>query len=242
MFVVAIASSLEMRCIKKKVLITDQTIFSGTFFFTAILNGREILFVKTGVGPKKASSAARQIVKHYKPVCVLSIGAAGGIDPALRAGDCVIINNIIRESGQKWRCDEQLSQKSFSLIQRSGLSVSMGGCLTSNRFIHLKKEKKKIFDIYGVSVIDMESEAIARTLGPSNIVFFDVRVVSDTALHDTLNINAILQCKKTSGSAGVLLHYLKNPYDALYAIRLRKNILKTGSIISRIIGTLAEGL
>jgi adenosylhomocysteine nucleosidase len=243
MFIITIASSLEMSELTKKTIIKDEKVISGCLFITGILNGKEILIVKTGVGTKKAASAARLILKSYKPHLVLSVGAAGAVDPALNTGDIVVINKIFQKNGDCFICDDQISRNAFQLIRESGYSVSRGDCMTINRFIHSRQEKKRIFSMSAPSIVDMESAAEARVFSSSNISFLNVRVISDTARSDTFNINNyILQKKKISGTFNLYFYFLKKPSEILKSIRLRKDLRKTSKIILSVVEILAEGL
>ncbi len=143
MFVVAVASSDEFHFLGKRSVHVQQKRHSGVFFLRALLNGKNILIVQTGVGPKNAGFAARQIIKNHVSSCVLSIGAAGAADERLHVGDVVVIENVLRSTDQSIQCDEGLRGKAFRRIKDSGLRATIGNCLTVNRFIHLKEEKKR---------------------------------------------------------------------------------------------------
>ncbi len=243
MLAITIASNLEISSLKKKIIRKNQEIMAGSLFIMGVLNSKKILLVNTGVGAKKAGSAARQIIKHFSPSCVLSVGAAGAVDPSLNTGDIVVVEKTIhKQSLQFFQSDNALSQKFFDLISRSGLSVTSGDCLTVNCFIHSEKEKKKIFITSGARVIDMESAATARVICSSGIPFLNVRVTSDTARADTVNISSVLKKKRSAGTAGVYLHLLKNPSEILRGVRLRRDMSKAGGIIVKVVETLVEGI
>ncbi len=92
------ASEQENRFLEKRISIENRSIHGGTLFLEGLLGGKKILTVKSGVGPKKAKSAAKQILKRCLPSVVISIGAAGALDPELSLGDCVIVRNVQRIS------------------------------------------------------------------------------------------------------------------------------------------------
>lgn len=242
MLVISIASSAEINNIKKKTIIKQQKLYSGALFIKGILNGKEILMVKTGVGAKKAKAAARGIIKNYSHSCVLSLGAAGAVDPSLDIGDVVVIKKNVQRSGQNFLCDDDLSQKAFNLLRRSGLPVTWGDCLTLDRFVHLKEEKKSINDMPGVRVVDMESAAVARVICSANAPFFNVRVISDTAGDDTVDMFSIVKRRKVAGRLGVYTHFLGKPSDLLRAVKFKKDMIRVRRVILHVVEVLVEGL
>jgi len=235
MFVVAVASSEELHYLQKRAFHVQQKMYSGVLFLRGRLNGKNVVIVQTGVGPKKAGFAARKIIKHHAPSCILSIGAAGAADERLQVGDVVVIENVLRSTGQSIQCDEGLREKAFMKIENSGLRATFGNCLTVNRFIHLQEEKKKIYDTTGAKVVDMESSAIASTVVSAGIPFFDVRIVSDTARADTVDLVNLFQQRKRSGVYGTMRHFFKRPSEVMKAVLLKRNIARVGPLIADIV-------
>ncbi len=87
-------------------------------------------------------------------------------------------------------------------------------------------------------MIDMESAAIARTVFSAGIPFFDIRIVSDTARSDTVDLVGLFQQRKKSGLYGATRHFFKRPSEVMKAIRLKRNIVRVGSLISDIVEVL----
>lgn len=242
MLVIMSASSREISRLRKKVVIQNQEILCGSLFMECVLNGQEILLVKSGVGAKKARSAARLIAAKYSPAVVLSVGAGGAVDPSLNIGDIVVARKIIHKTGSHHPCHDLLSRKAFELISKSGLPVTRGDCLTVDRFVHLKSEKKRVFHASGVKVIDMESSAAAQVMASANVPFCNVRVVSDTARNDALDVYGILRQKKISGAVGIYLYFFKSPSEILKAVKLLKDMTKVSEIILAVAKTMVGGL
>lgn len=242
MYVITVASSAEIHNIRKKTIIKQQKVFSGRLFIEGVLSGKEVLIVKTGVGIKKAEAAAREIIQNYTPYWVLLVGAAGATDPALHLKDILVVKKIIKNSKQNYLCDDNLSQQAFKIIRESGFSVTWGDCLTVDRFVHLKEEKREFFKSANVHIIDMESAAIAKVLYSAKIPFLNVRFVTDTAREDTVDLYNILLRKKTSGIIGVFEFFLKNPSQILKALRFKKNVDKICALIPAVAEVLVKGI
>ena len=161
MIVVIVASKQENRFLEKRISVENRSIHGGTLFLESLLGGEKILVVKSGIGPKKAKSAAKQVLNRCLPSVVVSIGAAGALDPELSLGDCVIVKNVLRISKdlqkeeKMFSCDKDVSQKARSFIKAGSLSVTEGNCLSTRGFIHLKELKERLFLTYNARVIDM---------------------------------------------------------------------------------------
>jgi adenosylhomocysteine nucleosidase len=248
LIVVIVASKQENRFLEKRISVKNRSIHGGTMFLEGLLGGKKILTVKSGVGPKKAKSAAKQILKRCLPSVVISIGAAGALDPKLSLGDCVVVGNILRISKnlqkeeKKFNCDEAFSQKALSCIKTGSSSVTKGDCLTTRAFIHLKDMKKSLFSTYNAQAIDMESSALAEVFCSEKIPFIGIRIISDTADHDVIDMNLLHEIKRSYGISGIILHFIKNPKEFISAWRFRIALNRASIQIGEITETLVREL
>jgi len=242
MFVVAMASPAETRATLKRMLPEKKEVYGGTPFLKGSFAGRDIVLVRTGIGAKKAATAANRIVQQYAGSCVIIAGAAGAADTALNIGDIVVTAAILLQSGEVFLCDELRTKKAFELLEKSGFSARSGACLTIDRFVHRKSEKKEIFKRFGAHVIDMESGVIARRLREAGIPFLNVRVVSDSARHDTADVESLYRKKKQAGFAGAGRHFLQRPSELIKTARLMKDMRRTSSVIADVVELLVQSL
>lgn len=248
MIVIIVASEQENRFLEKRISVKNKSIHGGTLFLEGLLGGKKILTVKSGIGPKKAKSAAKQVLKRCLPSVVISIGAAGALDPKLSLGDCVVIGNILRISKnlqkeeKKFNCDEAFSQKARDCIKTGSFPVKEGDCLTTRAFIHLKEMKERLFSTYNARVIDMESSALAEVFCSEKIPFIDIRIISDTADRDVIDMNLFHEIKKSSKIAGLVLHFLKKPKEFISAWRFKLALKEASIQIGKIAETLVREL
>ncbi|MEI6127127.1 MAG: hypothetical protein WCQ99_11305 [Pseudomonadota bacterium] len=240
MLTITMASAAEMQHTKMKMLIHCEQMLSGILCIKGLMQGKEMLLIKTGVGAKRAGAAARQIIKHSAPAFVLALGAAGAADASLKVGDIVVIKRNMQRSGLHVAGDDAFSLKAFHALKKAGLPVIFGDCVTLNRFIHLQAEKKNIFETSSAHVIDMESAAIAQVLCAKGIPFLNIRVVSDTAGEDTVDLESLFKNRKGPGSAAAGLYFLKKPSELLRAFKLKKNVRKVSVVISEIVEILVK--
>lgn len=176
MIVVIVASDSEIKCLEKQISAEDRSVEKGVLFIEGVFANKKILLVKSGIGLKKARSAAHQILKKTTPSIVFSIGAAGAIDPLVKTGECVVLKEIQRVSGDLKKkegcycCDRDFSGRVYHCL-KSVFAVKQGNGLTTGAFIHLKEVKEMLFSEYGAQVIDMESSVLADIFNTVKVPF-----------------------------------------------------------------------
>ena len=105
-----------------------------------------------------------------RPSAILSLGIAGGLDPALRPGDLVVARDVVAEA--RWRADEAWSA---AIAEACGaLRADIAG---TDRVIASARAKATLRAATGAVAVDMESAAVAR-LG---VPFAVLRAIADTA-------------------------------------------------------------
>ena len=117
-------------------------------------NGQAVL-VCGGIGADRARRAAEAVIALYGPGLVLSVGFAGGLDPALKVGDIFYPSRVVDV------CD--------------GSSVETGagrGVLVSVAGIADVEQKAKLAQSYGAQAVDMEAAAVARGAQARGIRFW----------------------------------------------------------------------
>ncbi len=110
-----------------------------------------IIVVHTGIGPASAERAMRELLTHEKPRRVISAGFAGGLDPALRAGDTLT------------------ADFPTTLIFSQATPIETPA------------EKIATFRQTGARIVDMESDIIAAACARARVPLTSVRAVSDSA-------------------------------------------------------------
>jgi adenosylhomocysteine nucleosidase len=124
-------------------------------------NGQAVL-VCGGIGADAARRAAEAVIALYGPELVLSVGFAGGLDPALKVGDIFYPGRVVDV--------------------RDGSSVETGagrGVLVSVAGIADGEQKSKFAASYGAQAVDMEAAAVARGAQARGIRFMAVKAISD---------------------------------------------------------------
>ncbi len=110
-----------------------------------------VTVIHTGIGPASAGSAIRELLSLEKPRRVISAGFAGGLDPALRAGDTLS------------------ADFPTPLIFSKAIPLETPA------------EKIAAFRETGARIVDMETDIIGAACAAAGIPLTAVRAVSDTA-------------------------------------------------------------
>ena len=107
---------------------------------------------------------------------VISIGLAGGLDPALRAGDLITAEAVIDTAGAT-RTERDWTRRLAELTGARGVALALG----ADTLAADPADKARRFAASGASVIDMESHVAARWASAAGLPFTVLRVVSDDA-------------------------------------------------------------
>jgi adenosylhomocysteine nucleosidase len=110
-----------------------------------------VTVIHTGIGPAPAERAIRELLTHEKPRRVISAGFAGGLDPALRAGDTL--------------------SEDFPTTLIFSKAVPL----------ETPAEKIAAFRETGARIVDMETGTVGAACAAAGIPLTAVRAVSDTA-------------------------------------------------------------
>ena len=133
------------------------------------------------VGNKQGSAytQANTLAKNGCEI-LISFGFAGALDPQLSAGDLVVPKSVGDAEGNIFTTNHKLHQK-ISYHFSHKFNVSSGISFGSETIIWNADEKKRLFNQYNTSIVDMESIGVARAATENDCYFLIVRSVSDTA-------------------------------------------------------------
>ncbi len=137
------------------------------------------LFCVRGMGGSAAASAASALIAAGA-AGLASVGMAGGLDPALRAGDVLLAHSVMSAgrasfaTSAPWR--ERLAEALGGRCR-----VAAGALLTRAEPVDTVAAKSAAFRQSGAVAVDMESYAVAEIAARHGLPFVAIRVIVDTA-------------------------------------------------------------
>ena len=139
--------------------------------------GGDVRLERCGMGPRRVQSWLPRL-DRLAPGAVVVAGLAGGLDPALRAGDVVVASEVQDARGT---VALPAAAPLVAELRRHGLRVHHGPIVTADRLATSRDERAALAG-NGAIAVDMESAPIVRAVTdrPNPVPVAVVRVVVDT--------------------------------------------------------------
>lgn len=143
-----------------------------------------------GIGRRPAQAAVKKLLSCSEnspiPTQLLLIGLAGGLDPALRAGDLCLPFRYLRETRDSAAVpflepDDAMYAQAVAALNAAALDWRGGDGLTVNRVSAAATAKAAQFRQYQAAAVNMEDYWIAQTAARYAVPFLAVRAILDTA-------------------------------------------------------------
>lgn len=190
---VEVAELIEsMENIKKEII-------SSITFYEGILQGKNVVVAKCGVGKVHAAVCAQTMILKFKPDSIINTGVAGSLNSELDIADLVISDNVVQHdmdtsglgdpvgliSGVNLiniPCPKDLVEK----IEKSartieGTNVIVGTIASGDQFICNQDKKEYIVNNFNALCAEMEGAAIGHVCYLNKVDFCIVRAISDKA-------------------------------------------------------------
>jgi adenosylhomocysteine nucleosidase len=117
-----------------------------------------------GMGAARATLAVQAAMSLRPVTALVSVGLAGACDPALRVGDVVRAGVVVDTlSGERF-ADARFAQVLVSAVAIASVA-----------------EKRRLYESYGASAVDMEAAAVARIAEANGLRFEAIKAISDDA-------------------------------------------------------------
>ena len=126
----------------------------------------------SGADSERAAARARELLAAGCPLLV-SVGYAGGLDPALTVGDIVTADHVLAPDGTVFQARVP--------ELRGGARFRIGPVLGSAHAIERPEAKATAFSRTGALAVDMESHAVAAVAVSRSAPFCVLRAVLDDA-------------------------------------------------------------
>ncbi|HQR46359.1 MAG TPA: hypothetical protein PK598_10140, partial [Thermoanaerobaculia bacterium] len=164
------------------------------FLLRGKIGGANVLLGMTGDGPARAAASVSFLLGEFPVSLLVGAGAAGALDPSLRAGEILVASRVVEEAGEAAAPDASLVSRAVGLGARAATFVTVSRPVCSSRE---KGDLASRFRVPGSApaVVDMESAAWGRAAAGRGVPFLLLRAVSDTLGEDrpgflTLSLSA----------------------------------------------------
>jgi adenosylhomocysteine nucleosidase len=129
------------------------------------LNGRPVVLVANGPGPKLAGDAVDVVKQNQSMDGLISTGFCGGLEPSLQVCDIFVATEVVGVAP--------------AATPASPRSFKTGKLLSIDRVVSTVQEKTQLGK-GGADAVEMEASAVAARAKTYEIPFYAVRVVTDT--------------------------------------------------------------
>jgi len=125
--------------------------------------------------PGKARALARELVERGA-THLMSFGVAGGLQPGLPVGACLIGSRVVSIDGA-WDCDGDWA----ALLAQKLPQAQLGGVWGSETLVPTAADKAGLYQESECLIVDMESQCAAEIAGEAKLPLAVLRAVCDTA-------------------------------------------------------------
>jgi adenosylhomocysteine/aminodeoxyfutalosine nucleosidase len=187
----------ELEPILEYMEVKEKLFYANNTFYLADFEGMKIVLAYSKIGKVNAAMTASVMIEKFKIKRLLFSGVAGAIDEDLKIGDLIIATHtcqhdvdltvfgykhgFIPESEIYFDCNESLNETAFKVAKEMKIPLKKGIIASGDQFIHSKRKKEWIKEVFGASAIEMEGGAVGCVCWNMRVPFFMLRAISDTA-------------------------------------------------------------
>jgi nucleoside phosphorylase len=152
------------------------------------LCSQEVVLLQCGMGPERAAQAVHWLGPHYRPMGVLSVGFAGGLQAELAPGDAVLVTKLLAPhdasgtaAGVGLRPDARLAHIAAMAVAQAAVVSHTGTLLSTPTVVTQAAVKRDLGRRSGALVVDMESYSVGQAATQRHLPFAVLRTIVDTA-------------------------------------------------------------
>lgn len=173
---------------------------AGMEFFAGVLNGKNVVVVRSGIGKVNAGICTQILVDDFQVDGVINTGIAGSLKNEINIGDIVLSKDCLQhdmdatgfgyEPGVIPRMEESVFKADKTLINLAqkvnkevnpDISDFVGRVVSGDQFVSDNEKKKFLVSQFQGYCTEMEGAAIAQVCYLNEIPFLIIRAISDKA-------------------------------------------------------------
>lgn len=194
------AMDIEVAQIKSELKDIDIINKAGMEFNKGLLNNKQVVVVRSGVGKVNAGLCAQILSDLFNVEAIINTGIAGSLNDKINIGDIVLSSDTLQHDmdavafGYDLGVIPQMEVSTFTadahLIKLAenacktvcpDINSFTGRVVSGDQFVSSKEKKQWLTDTFNGLCTEMEGAAIAQAAYLNNIPFLIVRAISDKA-------------------------------------------------------------
>lgn len=223
------AMELEVETLKAEMTVRRIEKKAGMEFFEGVLNGTEVVVVRSGVGKVNAALCTQILADSFSVTHIINTGVAGSLNAKLDIGDILISTDAIHHDvdatifGYQPGEVPQLGRREFPANLRlaelakaacekvnPGIHAVLGRVLSGDQFISSDEVKLKLQKEYQGDCTEMEGAGIAHGAYLNGIPFVIIRAISDKADNSAKMDYPAFEAAAAKHSAALVKELVKN--------------------------------
>lgn len=191
------------------------------YAFEGILEGRRLLLVANGAGPKlvgQAIEVANRAIRaaelsSSKLEAIVSVGFCGGLKPGLQPGQIVVGTEVL----------DPRDGRRFSCQPIAATCEHQSGVVASQDRVAIDSAEKATLFASGAMAVDMESLAVAEGAKRTSVPFLCIKAVTDLADESfQIDLNKMRTPEGRIARGKIVLYVLTHPWMLGELLRLRR--------------------
>lgn len=194
------AMELEVETLKAKMAVSKVEKKAGMEFFEGVLNGANVVIVRSGVGKVNAALCTQILADMFSVTHIINTGVAGSLNAKLDIGDILISTDALHhdvdatifgyQPGEvpqlglrEFPADPHLAELAKAACEKvnSDIRAVPGRVVSGDQFISDNETKARLIREYHGDCAEMEGAAIAHGAYLNGIPFVIIRAISDKA-------------------------------------------------------------
>lgn len=194
------AMEIEVARLKADMEIRREVHKARMDFCEGVLNGKEVVVVRSGIGKVNAAVCTQILVDEFGVDAVINTGIAGSLNADINIGDIVISTDVVHhdmdavnfgyEPGQipqmdvfSFEAGSELADLAAKVCGKVNpeIQVFRGRVVSGDQFVASKDVKERIAKQFRGFCTEMEGAAIAQAAYLNEIPFVILRAISDKA-------------------------------------------------------------
>ena len=164
-----------------------KTSLFSSAFYSGVINGKEVIAVRSGIGKVNASFVATQLRLHFNADVIVMTGIAGGLGTKMM--DTVVATGFVQHDvslpGEEIGFLDGLNKVVINADKKLSAALAgedsvMGLIATGEAFVSDKSVSNRIKQLFPEAVaVDMECGAVAQVCERMNVPFAAIKIISD---------------------------------------------------------------